>query len=221
MRPEDERLSGLLDGELRPEEAAEVAEALANHPALASRFAAMARMRASVAALDRGLPTPPLAPQRRSSPYRLAGAVAGAAALVLLAFLVRPVEAPSVAAVHRHFAGGETAGLNAERSGPDLAPAGLQPAVLRHVAGGIYTGYVGPRGCRVAVWIGPAKAALPEALAGWQTTTAPRGDGQVIWIAADAAMPWQRFMTVAALARGEAARPNLTAEAGPAPPCRA
>ncbi|RYI90588.1 MAG: hypothetical protein EON47_21430, partial [Acetobacteraceae bacterium] len=81
----DERLNGLLDGELSPTEASDTARALRDDPALAARLAGLAEVRAAATAIDAGLPAPaiPQGPDRRR--WRRPGTLAGGVALALSA----------------------------------------------------------------------------------------------------------------------------------------
>ncbi|MFC3125536.1 anti-sigma factor family protein [Pseudoroseomonas globiformis] len=220
----DERLNGLLDGELSPAEAAETASVLRDDPSLATRFADLARLRANTATIDANMTMPPIpeAPTRRFVPWPMMLAGAGLIALSVVATLLisQPAQEPPPLAAHRHFlftaadAAGATAGL------PDLSAAGLRLARIEPAGGGTYAGYVGPRGCRLGVWLGPRDGLPPDASRDWRSETMERADGMVLWIVATLAMDADRFAALAeALRSGPAAGATLLASASARSAC--
>lgn len=235
----EEALNAFLDGELPPEDAAALTARLAAEPELARRLHALARLKAVAAALDADVQPPPMplpAPARavrrplaRRARALLAvtvagGAAAAATALLWLAPAAQP-EPPAVAA-HRRFAEAPPSvpvALDASaplspQILPRLAEAGLRLERLEPVAGGLYAGFRGPRGCRLGVWTGPPAALPDHAPAGWRVESFVV-DGQGVWVAADPSMDGMRFAVLAAALRGEGgdegASATMLAEARP------
>ena len=178
-------LNAYVDGELEPDQAAQVAAALAHDREAAAQVATLAKLRATVKAAS-PLPAPPPFALPRARPRAARWLPwAAAACLALL------VGAASLGIGHRQAPGsslsaavaahqlwlaqtmpGEAPRLGVELAGadagalPDLTLASLRlvhlsldPAGRR--GGGMLAGYVGPNGCRVGLWIAPVEATLP------------------------------------------------------------
>ena len=212
MSGTDERLNGLLDGELSPVEAADTARALRDDPALTARLADLARVRAAITAVDADIAAPTITTGSNQRPWRRKWALAGGAALVLLAaavmFVPLPARESPVLAVHRHFlAAAADAADRAEL--PDLSAAGLRLERVEAVGAGTYAGYVGPRGSAPADEGGE-----------WRIETVVQADGRVAWIAAEPAMSADRFAALAEAVRmGPTASTTLLAGAAARSAC--
>lgn len=179
-------LNAYVDGELAPDQAAQVAAALAADREAAAQVATLTRLRATVKAAS-PLPVPPafVLPRAPSRPSRwLPWAAAACFALVVgaaslgIGYRQAPGTSLSAAvAAHQLWLAqatpGETPRLGVELAGaeagalPDLSLASLRlvhlsldPAGRR--GGGMLAGYVGPNGCRVGLWIAPVEVALPQ-----------------------------------------------------------
>jgi len=201
----DERLNGLLDGELSPTEASDTARALRDDPALAARLAGLAEVRAAATAIDAGLPAPaiPQGPDRRR--WRRPGTLAGGVALALSAaaavFVLLPAREPPALAAHRSFLAAAAEAIESDVGLPDLSYAGLRLARVEPVGGGIYAGYVGPRGCRLGLWLGPRGNAPAGEGGEWRSETVAQANDRVTWIAAAPAMDAGRFAALAEAVR--------------------
>ena len=223
MSGTDERLNGLLDGELSPVETADTARALRDDPALTARLADLARVRAAITAVDADIAAPTITTGSNQRPWRREWALAGGAALVLLAaavmFILLPARESPVLAVHRHFlAAAADAADRAEL--PDLSAAGLRLERVEAVGAGTYAGYVGPRGCRLGLWIGPRGSAPADEGGEWRIETVVQADGRVAWIAAEPAMSADRFAALAEAVRmGPTASTTLLAGAAARSAC--
>jgi anti-sigma factor RsiW len=177
-----EALNAYVDDELAPDAAADVAAAVARDPDLAARVASLSRLRAATRNLAPEIGTPVLRlPTRRLAMSARVAALA--ASLVLAVGLsaplwivgrVTPDARPLSAAVAAHLAwladarsdqGGrlqvKMAGSGASAL-PDLTLASLtlvhlslDPAIRQ--GGGVLAGYVGPKGCRIGLWISPRR----------------------------------------------------------------
>lgn len=178
-------LNAYVDGELEPDQAANVAAALAGDRTAAAQVATLTRLRAAVKAASSTPAPPPFAlprvrPRRaRWAPWAAAACVAlfiGAAVLGV-GHRQSPGSSLSAAiAAHQLWLAQSPPGT-APRLGVELAgaEAGALPdlslAALRLVhlsldpsgrrGGGMLAGYVGPNGCRVGLWIAPVEEALP------------------------------------------------------------
>lgn len=178
-------LNAYVDGELEPDQAAQVAAALAHDREAAAQVATLTKLRATVKAAS-PLPTPPpfALPQTRSGvarwlPWAAAACFAlfvGAASLGIGTRQPSGSSLSAAVAAHQSWLAQSPAGtvprLGVELAGaeagalPDLSLASLRlvhlsldPAGRR--GGGMLAGYVGPNGCRVGLWIAPVEAALP------------------------------------------------------------
>ncbi|MBI0536991.1 hypothetical protein D9599_15580 [Roseomonas sp. KE2513] len=232
MSGTDERLNGLLDGELSPAEALDTARALRDDPALAARLAGLAEVRAAATAIDANLPAPTLPPglarRSRRRPGMLAGTVALALSAAAAALVLLPAREPPALDSHRRFLLATADAPDGAAGMPDLSAAGLRLARVEAAGRGTYAGYIGPRGCRLGLWIGPRgdapSAGTAAGAAGggeaWRSETVARADGQVAWIAAAPAMDAGRFAALAAALRaGPAADTASLATAATHPAC--
>lgn len=179
-------LNAYVDGELEPDQAAQVAATLADDREAAAQVATLTKLRATVKAASPVPAPPPFAlPRARSQAMRWAPwAAAACFALLIYAASLgigqrQAADSSLSAAIAAHqlwlaqtspgpaprlgveFAGAEAGAL------PDLSLASLRlvhlsldPAERR--GGGMLAGYVGPNGCRVGLWIAPVEAALPQ-----------------------------------------------------------
>jgi anti-sigma factor RsiW len=196
--PSWEELNAYVDGELAAEEAARVARAVADNPALAEQVARLTRLKALVDADAADMPEIRIAPMavRRRLGAAAAGlaAIAAAALLALYALPGNEVDAGTERALAAHeawaeFGAGQSAnGVSAasylaasQALGPrlyipDLSAARLRVVRVSSVAarGGnpaaVHVGYAGTRGCRISLWVAPAGPRIPE-------TPTARGDG--------------------------------------------
>ena len=174
-----DRLSAYVDDELSPNEAADVAAAVARDPRLAEQVATLSRLRAVTRRLPSEAPAPALVLPRRRRPgaaLLIAASLALAACLGL--FVLRSVEPAATpdagltaaVAAHRHWIDARPADapaprvqvdLAAARSRhlPDLSASALELGYLSldptSRDGGLLAGYRGPHGCRLGLWMAP------------------------------------------------------------------
>lgn len=182
--PRWEDLNAYVDGALPPARRLEIERAAAAEPRVAAEIERLRAMKTGLAeGLAQGLaetsPPLPALPASRRLPH---WAAAAAALLIaaLLAFTLLPGEAGrddwlrQAEASHREWLAVEpdlatAAVLPASLAGTpatfDLSLAGLTLAVAHREGEGHYLGWVGSRGCRLGLWIGPAPTDLPAALA--------------------------------------------------------
>lgn len=178
-------LNAYVDGELEPDQAAQVAAALAHDREAAAQVATLTKLRATVKAASSIPEAPPfLLPQSRPrlarwAPWAAAACVAlfiGAASLGIGQRQAPGSSLSAAIAAHQLWLAQSPSGtaprLGIELAGaeagalPDLSLASLR---LVHLSldpagrggGGMLAGYVGPNGCRVGLWIAPVEAALP------------------------------------------------------------
>lgn len=194
MKPSWTDINAYVDGELEPEAAADVARTVADDRTVAGQVAALARLKAVSAEVMAVPPEMlPALRVGRSPPPRRRWRPAAAAAAVVLALAAGAfwgnARQPDPAGAwldrvgERHArwlaADAEPApaagpAATAVRSGfgtdaiPDL---GAMRLAVAHVATStldgrpvLYVGYVGVRGCRLGLWVGPAPAELPSGL---------------------------------------------------------
>lgn len=203
-RPDSSELNAYVDGELAPDRAARVAQAVAHDRDLAQEVAALLRLKtATLAAFDLAPPARPRMPEAADHTRMvrwLASAAAGlavllAAAVALLSTSTAPTDAERVLAVIDAWGrdralptGSRTTLTTAEAHGEGLASllqgiAGLQLRVVRSqpVAHGMALDLIGPNGCRLAVWAGPLSASIGAAPAVQSRLGAP---GAAAWQAA-------------------------------------
>lgn len=178
-RPGATELNAYVDGELSPERAARMAEAIARDRELAQEVAALLRLKtAAIAAFDM---EPPALPEmrERASRYRMSRWSAAAAVVVIIlaasvATLISriPTDADRVLSVmsdwkeeRNHPVRSRPDSAAAEAKSAGLAKlahglAALQLRVLKthEVADGVAFDLLGPSGCRLAVWAGPEAA---------------------------------------------------------------
>lgn len=174
-----DRLNAYVDDELSPEQAADVAAAIARDPRLAERVATLSRLRAVTRRLPPEMAPPAfMLPRRRrfSAALPIAAALALAACIGFLALRPSgPAKAPdgvlaAAVAAHRHWIAGRQAeapeqrvriDLAAAQSGhlPDLRASALELTYLSldptSGDGGLLAGYRGPHGCRLGLWMAP------------------------------------------------------------------
>jgi len=220
----DERLNGLLDGELSPAEASDTARALRDDPSLTARLAALAQLRAVTMTIDAGLPAPDMPVRAAQPPWWRAGFLAGGACIALSAvasvLILLPAREPQALAVHRRFLAAAAEAPGAAPGLPDLSAAGLRLAWIEPTGGGTYAGYIGPRGCRLGLWIGPPSGVPARAGGEWRSQTVEQPDGRVAWIAAGPEMDAGRFAALAEVVRaGPAASATLLANASARSAC--
>ncbi|WP_020179902.1 hypothetical protein [Methylopila sp. M107] len=186
-----ETLNAYVDRELAPADAARVAAAAARDPSIAARVASLAALKAGAAAVAAPddapeIPIPPRKPYAVGwRPIAIAASVALLAAAGAATWPQRPhFDADpivgAVAAERTWLTGAQTdapaAGVRvavaagASDSLPDLSAADLRLAYLAADPAadrprGLFAGYVGPKGCRLGLWIGPGEEAetLPAA----------------------------------------------------------
>ena len=181
-----QRLNAYVDGELSPDERAEVAARLAVRPDLAAQVATLTRVKAALAETAAAADVDRLRETARSPAWRapwariaagvalLIGIGVGAATLTLrddgrTTWLEQPLAAHEawLADGGESFSEGGAgpllaglAGLGADASVPDLSAARLTITGVRLVdAAGrpaLHVGYSGTRGCRLTLWITPA-----------------------------------------------------------------
>jgi hypothetical protein len=219
----DEQLNGLLDGELSPTEAWDIARILRDEPALAARLADLARLQVVMSGIDAALPVPGLPAGAGRRVWQKPGWLAGGTLLALAAAALLAVlpagELPALAAHHRFLASAtETTGPAADL--PDLPVAGLRLARVELAGNGIYAGYIGPRGCRLGLWLGHRDGAPAGAPGEWRSETLRQADGRVAWMAASPSMDAKRFAALAEAVRsGPAAGAVLLADASARSAC--
>lgn len=213
----DERLNGLLDGELSPAEASDTARALRDDPSLTVRLADLARLRALTTAIDANLPMPGMPVEPAQPLWRRPALVGGtliALSLAAAGLVLLPGRETSSLAAHRRFLAATADTASAAPGLPDLSAAGLRLSWIEPTGGGTYAGYVGPRGCRLGLWLGPRGGAPVSGNDGWRTETVEQADGRVVWIATTLSMDAGRFAALAEVVRsGSAAGATLLAEA--------
>ena len=164
-KPDEILLNALVDGELAPPEHAAAAARLAGDREFARAYATLTRLKAGIAEIaeDRepGIRLAPPASRRRIAAVGIPAALAAAVAIVAFMpmFVSGPV-APFVAVVPAKDA--ITVAFAVDPVIPDLSPAGLQLArtVVSTNAGAqaLVATYVGPRGCRLELWVSNASA---------------------------------------------------------------
>jgi hypothetical protein len=206
-RPDSGELNAYVDGELPPDRAARVAQAVAHDRDLAQEVATLLRLKtATIAAFD-GEPPPALSRVAlRAVPARkavwlaraalIAIAVVSAATVGFLATKPGPTDPNGIMALLEEW-GRERAW--SPRS-PALSPASevkdgtfarllrrladLQLSIVRsqQVAQGMALDLLGPSGCRLAVWAGPPSVGLASAPA---LQPLLRAHSAVIWQAGD------------------------------------
>lgn len=179
-------LNAYVDGELAPDQAAQVAAALAHDREAAAQVATLAKLRATVKTASPVPAAPPfMLPQARPRVARwLPWAAAACYALLVgaaslgIGYRQSPGSSLSAAIAAHQLWLAQSAPAEAPRLGVELAgaEAGALPdltlASLRLVhlsldpagrrGGGMLAGYVGPNGCRVGLWIAPVEEALPS-----------------------------------------------------------
>jgi anti-sigma factor RsiW len=173
-----ERLNAYVDGELPPDEAATIAEAVARDPALARQVAALSALKAGVN--DAAPPYPGRLQLRPGPPRRLRRRVAVLAVAALLLVLLgvggwlaelhrAPPGIELAGELHREWVSARSqtppgtaattlqVGLEALRFAyvPDLTQVALEFDGVRRIEArgsrGLHVGYLGPKGCAVSL----------------------------------------------------------------------
>jgi anti-sigma factor RsiW len=194
-------LNALVDGELDASGQAAAAARLATDREFARAYAALTQLKASVVEIAEseqatGIRLPAL---QRSRHVAIGISIAAAATIALAIFAVRVVpvgEVPRTANTVVEQA--IKVGFSAEPVIPDLAPAGLRLArtVVTAESGrqALVATYVGPRGCRLELWVSEAPVAAKSDGASerhrWQT-------GGLHYALVAYGMPSARFQKVA------------------------
>ncbi len=195
-------LNALVDGELSPAEHAAAAARLRTDKEFARAYATLARLKAFVAEIADEDEAPRIelaapAPKRR----RLVAARAAAAAILLVIVLL-PLERRDPVQMTRSAPEKVVAvAFAGEAVIPDLTAAGLKLArTVVSTSGGaqsLVATYLGPRGCRLELWVGNAasKSASPAGTErrSWQV-------GDLVYELIAFGMPASRFGKVAAFA---------------------
>lgn len=163
-------LNALVDGELAPAEHAAAAARLAGDREFARAYATLTRLKAGIAEIaeDRELDIrlAPPASRRRIAAVGIPAALAAAVALVaFMPMFVSGPEAPSAAIAPAKDV--IAVAFAVDPVIPDLSPAGLQLArtVVSTNAGAqaLVATYIGPRGCRLELWVSNASASAKSA----------------------------------------------------------
>lgn len=181
-----ERLNGYVDGQLDATMAAEVAALIARDPDAAARVATLHRLKAATMDSASAAPNPPKVPavlSRSSStaPGRLrtVGIAASVVALIVASGLWMAGDLPryrqsgteatseAVGAYRSWIAdrSGLPGGQSGAQSGalaPDLSDAGLRLVFVHpnvREGGAAMFGYLGARGCKLGLWVGPSRYA--------------------------------------------------------------
>lgn len=210
-------LNALVDGELSPADQAAAAARLVSDREFARAYATLSKLKASVAdTTGEGLSKPisiAVPPARRNwLPYAAAASMAAVAILGSAALLLQQKVPPAVQETSIPAAPVMPAAFAADPVIPDLSTAGLQLArtVVNSDAGAqaLVATYVGPRGCRLELWVGNVKA--PAGGAGATARRAWRVGGLAYELVAYG-MPSERFEKVAAAAE-EATRATTLPE---------
>jgi hypothetical protein len=200
--PSDIELNAYVDGELGPEQAARVAQAVAQDPELARDVAALLRLKS--ATVNAFLATPPALPgiqttRRSHVGWWLAAAVVALSVLVgAVASTVLTRQAPTSAdpiasvidtwrrkdvANRVHIGESLIPTLNAAPLKPlleSLEASRLQVLETKVVADGLALDLIGPSGCRLAVWIGPESTQFSKLI-----TSRIQSGTAVTWVAGD------------------------------------
>lgn len=213
-------VNGFADGELTPDDQAELADRMAHEPRLVEGLRRVTTLKNALAELGEAppesLPRPPAIDRARSLGV---GRVAAAVVLLALAAIgvdrASPPNAVEMAVnSHQAFASGRApdsdgarvrrAALTGQLVVPDLSDAGLrvQYAASERFFGGeaLHLGYHGSRGCRVSLWVlptgrdfGSAPVAGALRASAWQTS-------QASYLLLANGMPSNRFANVALVA---------------------
>ncbi|NYS24612.1 hypothetical protein HUK65_06370 [Rhodobacteraceae bacterium 2376] len=213
----DAQLNAFVDGELASAEAAQVAQAIAEDPALARRAAHLHQMKAALAGYGANLPLPDLPrgktapaapPRRKAMRAMMAAALALVGLLGLTSISSPPPEGADpgtpLLALHDQWLqqDGAAPGLALPDGYGWIAPvmqaSGLQLVTVQQDARGTHLGFKGPNACRLSLRMTPGQDATPLALtlaediqhAHWQA-----GGLAFEMLARDMALP--RFATVA------------------------
>lgn len=198
-------LNALVDGELSPAEHAAAAVRLRTDKEFARAYATLARLKAFVAEIADEDEAPRIelaapAPKRRRL-VAVSAALAAAAAILLFIVLL-PLERRDPVQMTRSAPEKVVAvAFAGEAVIPDLTAAGLKLArTVVSTSGGaqsLVATYLGPRGCRLELWVGNAasKSASPAGTErrSWQV-------GDLVYELIAFGMPASRFGKVAAFA---------------------
>ena len=197
-------LSALVDGELSPAEHAAAAARLRTDKEFARGYATLARLKAFVAEIADedeapGIELAAPAPKRRLA--AVSAALAAAAAILLFMVLLPLERRDPVQAIQSAPEKVVAVAFAGEAVIPDLSAAGLKLArTVVSTSGGaqsLVATYLGPRGCRLELWVGNASS-RPASSAGtdrrsWQV-------GNLVYELVAFGMPASRFGKVAAFA---------------------
>jgi len=170
-------LSAFVDGELHPDEAARVAQAIAAQPALAQRVARLHKIKAALAGYGEDLPLPEVTPMpaftasradvpRAGLGRKLMAAGAAAAFVVALVFAAVPFSRPDSAAAplarlaqHDHWLAeqADTAVLDLPQAfgwvRSVTRASGLQLVHHSDNAQEVHFGFKGPNACRLSLFV--------------------------------------------------------------------
>lgn len=220
-RPGWDMLNAFADGELAPAEQRAMAERLAASPETAERLRGIVRLKQELQALpaDEAPPLPSISTSSRSR-WRHVAAIAAAlviaAAVAFAPILLRRDAAETFLtaslAAHEQFAsappqpGTTIAPAAALPVASELSRLGLQPVWQASSAGEIRIGFVGARGCRLSLHVGPHAGAPPlpnqttATLMGWTVS-----DRSYLLIATG--MPPARFEMIAGFIKALTSEP--------------
>lgn len=198
-------LNALVDGELRPAEHAAAAARLRTDKEFARAYATLARLKAFVAEIadeDEASPielVPPASTRRRL--VAAYAALAAAAVVFLFVVLLPPERRDPIQTTQSSPDKIVAVAFAGEAVIPDLSAAGLKLArTVVSTSGGaqsLVATYLGPRGCRLELWVGNASSRAASS-AGTERRNWQIGD--LVYELVAFGMPASRFGKVAALA---------------------
>jgi len=170
-KPDEILLNAMVDGELAPAEHAAAAARLAGDREFARAYATLTRLKAGIAEIAEDRETQnirlvPPAARRRYAAVGIPAALAAAVAVVAFTpMIVSGPETPPAAVVAAKDV--IAVAFAVDPVIPDLSPAGLQLArtVVSTNAGlqALVATYIGPRGCRLELWVSNASASAKSA----------------------------------------------------------
>jgi anti-sigma factor RsiW len=169
-KPDEILLNAMVDGELAPAEHAAAAARLAGDREFARAYATLTRLKAGIAEIaeDRELNIRLAPPASRRHIAAVGIPAALAAAVAIIAFMpmfVSEPEAPPVVVVPAKEV--IAVAFAVDPVIPDLSPAGLQLArtvvSTNPGAQALVATYIGPRGCRLELWVSNASASAKSA----------------------------------------------------------
>jgi anti-sigma factor RsiW len=168
-KPDEILLNAMVDGELAPAEHAAAAARLAGDREFARAYATLTSLKAGIAEIaeDRDLDirlSPPASRQRIAA---IGISMALAAAVTIAAFMPMFVPGPEMPSAIAPAKDVVAVSFAVDPVIPDLSPAGLQLArtVVSAIAGrqALVATYIGPRGCRLELWVSNASASANSA----------------------------------------------------------